>query len=196
MGDTLHNPWTILSSRDIYENAWLKLVEHAVRTPAGTNGIYAVVSPKALAVGVVPFLPNGEILLVGQYRFPLGRYSWEIPEGGAAPGEEPRRTAERELQEETGYHPRQLEPFLSLDLSNSLTDEHAVAFLAWDLVAGAPAPEETEQLAVRHVGFADALDMALEGEITDAISVAALLKLDVLGRRRLLPSAVAPFIGR
>lgn len=184
------NPWTVLETRAIYENPWVTVVEHKVLTPRGTPGIYGVVSPKALAIGVVPFTPEGNIILVGQYRFPLERFSWEIPEGGGARDVPPQLSAARELKEETGYDAGRWQEILRLDLSNSFTDETAVVFLAWDLEPGVAAPDETEELSLRQVPFSEALEMALSGEITDAISVASLFKLKLLAGQGALPPEV------
>lgn len=190
MVDETRNPWTVLSTEEVYSNPWLTLREHKVITPAGTKGIYGVVSPKKLALGVVPFTPSGEIVLVGQYRFPLKRFSWEIPEGGGDMDVDPQVSIARELAEETGYRAGSWREILQLDLSNSVSDECAIAFLAWDLVPGQAAPEETEELALRHVRLGQAIDMVLKGEIRDAISVASLLKVQLLAIRGELPDAV------
>lgn len=190
MVDETRNPWTILSTEEIYSNPWLTLHEHKVITPTGTRGIYGVISPRKLALGVVPFTSSGDVVLVGQYRFPLKRFSWEIPEGGGDKDVDPQESAARELAEETGYRAASWREILRLDLSNSVSDEHAIAFLAWDLVPGDAAPDETEELALRCVRFGEAIDMVLRGEITDAISVASLLKVQMLAIRGDLPDAV------
>ncbi len=190
MIDETRNPWTILSTEEVYSNPWLEVREHKVITPTGTRGLYGVITPKKLAIGVVPFTPEGEIVLVGQYRFPLERYSWEIPEGGGDKDVDPQVTAARELAEETGYRARAWREVLRMDLSNSVSDEQAISFLAWDLEPGEAAPDDTEELALRRVRFADALEMVLRGEMTDAITVATLLKLQVMAARGDLPEAV------
>jgi 8-oxo-dGTP pyrophosphatase MutT (NUDIX family) len=188
------NPWTDLGCRDIYDNPWMHVVEHRVIRPDGRPGTYGVVRSKKLAIGVVPFTPEGKIVLVGQFRFPLGRYSWEIPEGGSDGGEAPAETARRELKEETGYSAGLLEPFLDLDLTNCISDERAVGFLAWELTKGQATPDETEELALRTLSFQAALRMVLAGEITDAISVAAILKVAVLAQARRLPAPLLAWV--
>jgi 8-oxo-dGTP pyrophosphatase MutT (NUDIX family) len=190
MSPSERNPWTVLETRAVYDNPWIGVVEHKVLTPRGTPGLYGVVSPKAIALGVVPFTDDGQIVLVGQYRFTLGRYSWEIPEGGGRKDVAPEVSIARELREETGYEARGWQEILRLDLSNSISDETAIAYVAWGLVPGAAAPEETEELALRHLPFAEAYEMALGGAITDAISVAALLKMKLLAARGGLPPEV------
>ena len=177
MTDESHDPWTTISERRVYENPWIAVDHREVVTPAGTPGVYGVVRFKRVAVGIVPIDAAGQVRLVGQWRVPLGRYSWEIPEGGAEPGEPPEACARRELAEETGLRAGRLEEILRLDLSNSSTDETAVVFLATDLTPGPAAPEDTEALAHRAIGFAEALTQALAGQITDALSVAGLLRV-------------------
>jgi 8-oxo-dGTP pyrophosphatase MutT (NUDIX family) len=190
MSGAARNPWTVLETRPVYENPWITVVEHKVLTPRGTPGIYGVVSPKKLALGVVPFTDDGRIVLVGQYRFPLHRFSWEIPEGGGDPDVAPQISAARELKEETGYEALGWQEILRLDLSNSVTDECAVAFIAWGLKPGPAEPDETEELSLRQVPFAEALEMVMRGEITDAITVASLLKVQALAARGALPAEV------
>lgn len=188
------NPWTILRTRTVYSNAWLDLIEHDVITPRGGAGLYGVMSPKKIALGVVPFLSDGRVVLVGQFRFPLGRYSWEIPEGGGDKDADPRVSIARELREETGYTANGWSELIRLDLSNSLTDEQAIAFLAWDLMPGPADPDETEALDVTAVPFRDVLARVLSGEITDAISVAALLKVAYLAQARALPAPIQSLV--
>ena len=117
--------------------------------------------------------------LVGQYRFPLQQYSWEIPEGGAPEGTDPLLSAYRELKEETGFTAQSWQHLITMHLSNSVSDELALVYLATDLMAGEWEPEETEQLQLKRVHVQEAFAMVANGVITDAISVAALLKLQV-----------------
>ena len=176
MTDESHDPWTILSERRAYENPWLAVDHREVLTPRGAAGVYGIVRFKKVAVGVVPLEPDGTIHLVGQWRVPLGRYSWEIPEGGAEPGEDPAACARREMEEEIGIRAGHLTEILRLDLSNSCTDETAVIFLATGLTLGEAAPDETELLAHKRLPFADAFAQAVGGAITDAMTVAGLLR--------------------
>ena len=170
------NPWRVLASEERYSNAWIDVTHHEVVTPSGGAGVYGVVHFRHLAVGVLPIDADGNTWLVGQYRFPLGRYSWEIPEGGGALDVDPLSSARRELKEETGIEADTWQLLLQLDLSNSVTDERALVYLATDLRFGAAQPEETEALTVRRLPFSQAYAMVQDGRITDAMSVAAILK--------------------
>jgi 8-oxo-dGTP pyrophosphatase MutT (NUDIX family) len=144
--------------------------------PGGAEGTYSVIRPRRLAVGVLPIDSDGSVHLVGQWRFPLGRYSWEIPEGGAEPGEAPVSCAIRELAEEAGLRAGRLEPILEMDMSNSLTDEQGVVFLATDLQHGEAQPEATEVLRHRRAPFGEVLARAADGRIRDSLTVAAVLR--------------------
>jgi 8-oxo-dGTP pyrophosphatase MutT (NUDIX family) len=167
------NPWTVLSSKVVYDNPWISVREDAVIHPNGEPGIYGVVHYKNRAVGVLA-IEEGEIYLVGQYRYPLGRYSWEIPEGGCPEGEEPLDAARRELEEETGLRAASWRRLGEAHLSNSVSDEQAIWFLATELTQGQTSPEGSEQLRVRRVPLGEALRMALAGEITDSVSLLAI----------------------
>ncbi|HMX40528.1 MAG TPA: NUDIX hydrolase [Saprospiraceae bacterium] len=175
--DTSDDPWTTLSERTAYENPWIRVSHREVLNPSGGPGIYGVVHFKNVAIGVVPVDERGFTWLVGQYRYTLGRYSWEIPEGGCPLGTPLLESARRELLEEAGITAQYWTPILEMHLSNSVSDEYGVAFLAQGLSLGESQPEETERLDLRHLPLAEAVRMVLEGEITDALSVAALLKV-------------------
>ena len=185
------NPWTILCTKPIYENPWIRVVEHDVLNPKGKPGIYGVVHLQHIATGVIPIDADGCTTLVGQYRFPLKQYSWEIPEGGGKFGVPPLESAQRELAEETGLLAREWRPLLTAHLSNSITDEVAHTFLAWDLEQGMAEPEDTEELQLRRVPFREAYDMAMRGDITDMIAVASLLKARLLALEGALPDELA-----
>lgn len=177
----MKNPWTILGKREIYQNPWIQLSEFDVISPGGKQGIYGRVHFRNQAVGVVPY-DDGWIWLVGQYRFPLEAYSWEIPEGGSPVGEEPLQTAQRELKEETGLVAEQYQSLLEMHLSNSVTDEWGIVYLATGLSQGESEPEHTEQLEVRRIRLEQAYEMVEAGQITDSLTVAAIYKLMLLDR--------------
>jgi 8-oxo-dGTP pyrophosphatase MutT (NUDIX family) len=173
------NPWTVLASRELYNNPWIQVTEHQVLNPSGGPGIYGVVHFHNLAIGVVPYA-DGKIWMVGQYRFPLDAYSWEIPEGGGKIGIDPLVSAARELQEETGLTADRYEVLLEMDLSNSVSDERAIVYLATGLHAGAAAPEETEELHVRQMTLDEAYAMVERREIRDSLTVAAIYRLKIM----------------
>jgi len=178
------NPWTTLSSETRYDNPWITVTEHQVLNPAQSPGIYGTVHFKNIAIGILPIDANGFTWLVGQYRYPLKAYSWEIPEGGGKLHEPTLQSAKRELKEETGLEAAHWEQILEMHLSNSATDERAVIYLATELTEGISSPEETEVLSLRKVSLAEALEMIELGDITDAISVAAILKASLLLKSR------------
>jgi 8-oxo-dGTP pyrophosphatase MutT (NUDIX family) len=184
------NPWTVLEKRVAYDNAWIRVVEHDVLNPAGNPALYGVVHMKNLAVGVLPLDDEGQTFLVGQHRFPRDYFSWELPEGGGSPDLPAEVSAARELREETGLQAGSWHSFLRMDLSNSITDETAVGFIAWDLEQFSPAPEEAEKIIIRRIRFAEALDMAVSGEIADTFTLAMLFKARLLADRQLLPPPV------
>ena len=173
------NPWRTLSSREVYENNWVRVREDNVIRPDGERGIYGVVQFKNIAVGVLAVEEDDSIYLVGQYRYTLDRYSWEIPEGGCPEGEDPLSAAKRELEEETGLSANDWKQLGEAHLSNSVTDEMALWYVAKGLTQGKHNPEGTERLAVRRVTFSDALEMVLTGEITDALSMLAIMQYEL-----------------
>jgi ADP-ribose pyrophosphatase len=189
------NPWTTLDSHEHYDNRWIRVTEHRVLNPSGRPGIYGTVHFKHLATGILPLEPDGSIYLVGQYRYVLERYCWEIPEGGGALDQPPLVAAQRELLEETGLVAAHWREILRLDLSNSVTDEQAFVYLAWGLEQREARPEESERLQVRRLPFAEALEMVLRGDITDAISVAAILRLRLMALAGGLPEALRGSLG-
>jgi 8-oxo-dGTP pyrophosphatase MutT (NUDIX family) len=177
------NPWVRLSSEQVYSNPWIQVREDQVINPSGGRGIYGVVMYQNRAVGVVPIDDEDHTWLVGQYRYTQDSYEWEIPEGGCPKGEELLACAERELREETGLVASRYELLAAdLQLSNSTTDERAYLFAAYGISHTESAPEETEKLAVKRVPVDEAIRMAMTGEIRDAMSVTALLKLALIRR--------------
>jgi 8-oxo-dGTP pyrophosphatase MutT (NUDIX family) len=173
------NPWQTLASDLIYENNWISLTEHQVISPGGKAGIYGVVHFQSDAVGVVPY-EDGHIWMVGQYRYALKRYSWEIPEGGSPKGEDPVETAKRELQEETGLIASSYQPLFELHLSNSVSDEWGIVYLATGLTPGPSEPEHTEELQVKKRPLSEIYEEVEKGLITDSLTVAAIYKLKIL----------------
>lgn len=169
--------WKKLDSKIMYDNPWITVREDHVVNPGGGKNQYGYVHFKNKAIGIVPLDENRHTWLVGQDRYTLGAYFWEIPMGGAANDETPLATAKRELKEETGLSAKKWTEFMRLHTSNSLTDEEGIVFIAEDLSEGEPAFDETEILDVRKLKLSDAVKMVERGEITDAISVAALLRL-------------------
>ena len=190
------NPWTILSRANVYENDWIRVDHHEVRGPSGKPGIYGTVHFKNQATGVVPIDANGNVFLVGQYRFPFNAYSWEIPEGGGAHSATALESAQRELREECGLLARHWMQIQCMELSNSVSDERSTAFLAWELSEIPAEPDEHEELQVERVPFWDAVNRAKRGEIRDAISVAALFRVALMALQGELPEHVARAIGR
>jgi 8-oxo-dGTP pyrophosphatase MutT (NUDIX family) len=174
------NPWKITSQKNIYDNPWINVTEYQVINPAGNPGIYGKLHYKNLAIGVLPLDEELNTYLVGQYRFPLNQYSWEMPEGGGPEGTNPLESAKRELLEETGLKASQWTEIQRLHLSNSVSDELSILYLARGLKQFEAEPEETEQLIIKKVPFAEIYRMVCDGEITDAITVAAVLKVQLL----------------
>ena len=181
-------PWEVVSRQRLYDNRWICVTHHEVVTPSGGVGIYGTVHFKNVGVGILPLDAEGHTFLVGQHRFPLDAYSWEIPEGGGMMGVDPVESAARELREETGLRARHWRKLVDCDLSNSITDERVVGFLAWGLEQGEAAPEPTEELAIRRLPLVDAFRMVETGEIRDALSVLTLQAAQLLHLQGRLPS--------
>ncbi|MCC9135670.1 NUDIX domain-containing protein [Pontibacter silvestris] len=176
MIDETHNPWTTLSSRPVYQNPWINVREDQVLNPKGGEGIYGVVSFKNKAIGIIPIDNEGYTYLIGQYRYALNEYSWEIPMGGGLIEDDILESAKRELKEETGFTAAKWTNIARLHTSNSVTDEEGFVFLAQGLTAGDTAFEDTEELHIKRVSFDEAVQMCMTNKITDAISVAGILK--------------------
>jgi 8-oxo-dGTP pyrophosphatase MutT (NUDIX family) len=180
----LPSPWRTTTTREIYVNPWIAVREDGVLRADGSPGIYGVVSFKNMALGAVPLFADGSTVLVGQHRYTLDAWSWEVPEGGGDPTRGVLSEMARELREETGLVASTWTPLGTLHTSNSVTDERALLFLAEDLEQHDPEPEPSEQLLRWRLPFEEAVDMALDGRITDAMSVAALLRAAALLARR------------
>jgi len=174
------NPWQIISEKPVYSNPWITLTEYDVINPSGGKGIYGKVHFKNLAIGIVPLDDEMNLWIVGQYRFTLNQYSWEIPEGGGLIGIEPVESAKRELIEETGLVAGKWTEILRMHLSNSITDEYSIIFLAQQLQMKKAMPEETEKLMVKKIPLTEAYTMVEQGIITDAMSVAAIQKIKLM----------------
>lgn len=171
------NPWKELSARDVYENPWLKVTEYQVLNPAGNPGIYGKVHFKNRAIGIVPVDHHGYTWLVGQWRFPLNQWSWEIPEGGCPAGQQPLEAAQRELREETGLVAESWTMIQRLHLSNSVSDEEGFIFLASGLSQQSVEREDSEaDMRLWRMHFREAYAMMLDGRITDSLSIIGLLR--------------------
>ena len=176
------NPWQSRDTQVAYENPWLRLDLHDARKPDGSPCEYAVVHFKNRAVGVVPYevrdgVPG--IWMVGQTRFSLDSYSWEIPEGGVPEGEDMEEAARRELAEETGLRAERLIRLFDVHTSNSVTDEWGQIFLATGLTQGEASPEPSEDISCLFVPLSDLLTAIDAGQITDALTVAAVMKIEL-----------------
>jgi 8-oxo-dGTP pyrophosphatase MutT (NUDIX family) len=166
-------PWTRRSRRIAYENPWLTIWHDDVIRPDGQPGIYGVVHFANLAVGVLAIDADDRVLLVGQHRYTLDAWSWEIPEGGVPAGETALEGARRELREETGVDAATWRELCRSHLSNSVSDEEAVLYLATGLTHGPAAPDGTEELEIRWAPFDEVLSMTFDGRITDAMTILA-----------------------
>ena len=173
-------PWTRHARRVVYENPWIVVWHDEVTRPDGGPGIYGVVHFRNAASGVVVLDDADRLLLVGQHRYTLDAYSWEIPEGGVAPDEEPLDGIRRELREETGVEASTWVEIGRYALSNSITDELGLVWLATGLSQGTASPEPNEDLAVRWVPFDEALAMTFDGRITDAVSIIGIQRVALL----------------
>ena len=178
--DKNKNPWKTLEAKEIYNNPWIKVVENKVINPSGGDGIYGVVHYKNTAIAIIPIDQEGNTYLIGQYRYTMNSFEWEIPMGGGIKSDDPLEAAKRELLEETGIVAKQWTNILETQVSNSVSDEVSITYLAQHLEFLDAIPEETEELYVKKLPIKDAVKMALNGEIRDVISIASLLKLSYL----------------
>jgi 8-oxo-dGTP pyrophosphatase MutT (NUDIX family) len=171
------NPWLTKKIKPIYSNPWINVEEHDVLNPAGNPGIYGKVHFKNKAIGIIPLDAKGNTYLVGQYRYTLEEYCWEIPMGGGPLETDLLESAKRELKEETGFSANKWTEIMRIHTSNSVTDEEGFVYLAEELTAGQTEFEETEVLYLKKLPLVEAIEMVMQGEITDAISIAGLLKV-------------------
>jgi ADP-ribose pyrophosphatase len=174
------NPWTTLKSEVVYETPWITVNNHDVLTPSGKEGLYGTVSFKNLAIGILPLDENYNTWLVGQWRYPLNKYSWEIIEGGGKLSQDPLESARRELKEETGLIAKRYTLLCNMHTSNSVTDEYCHIYLAQDLEQALAEPEDTEVLQIKKLPFEEAFQMVMDGQITDSLSMVAILKTKIL----------------
>lgn len=187
-------PWLRVGEpRPVYQNPWITVTEHDAVAPTGRPALYGVVSFKNLAIAVLPLHEDGTVTLVGQHRFAFADYSWELPEGGSPLDEDPVEGAKRELREETGLVARDWVKVLDVQLSNSVTDERAIGYVATELEQADEIPEgdETEQLARVRVPFGEALSAALAGHLPDVLTVAMLLRAYHMAKEGALPRDLA-----
>lgn len=169
--------WKRLDRKLIYENPWFAIFEDEVVNPRGGRNTYGNVHFKRKAIAIVPLDQEGNTWIVGQDRYTLGEYSWEVPMGASEDGEDPVQTAHRELREETGLSASDMSMLMRLHTSNSVTDEEGFVFVARGLTQGETAFDDMEQLDIRRIPLADVVGMIERGEMTDAISVAAILRV-------------------
>jgi 8-oxo-dGTP pyrophosphatase MutT (NUDIX family) len=184
-------PWSVTSKAKVFENPYIELHTYDGIRPDGAPGIYGVMSPKTYAILVLPLFADGTTTLVGQHRFPLDNYSWEIPEGGSPKSDPPLEGAVRELKEETGLTARHWQEILQAETSNSVTDEQAFGYLAWGLEQGEQELDGTEVIDLKRLPFMAALDMAMTGKIRDLPSVAMILKAHYMAMTGQLDAALA-----
>ena len=183
--------WRSRASRTVHRSRWIELELHQAVAPTGHAAEYGVVRFQNHAIAVLPLHDDGTVVLVGQHRFPLETYAWEIPEGGGAKDEPPLDAARRELREEAGLLAADWRLVLEAELSNSVTDEVAFGFIALGLTATEVEPDETEVLTLRRVPFARALELALTGVIRDVLTVAMLLRAYHMAKEGQLPPALS-----
>lgn len=176
----MKNPWEKLSQKIVYENNWICVKEDIVLNPSGNEGIYGTVHFKNRAIAIVPIDSEGNTYLVGQYRYPLDIYSWELPMGGGLLADDDLASAQRELKEETGLVAKNWKNISTIHTSNSVTDESGYIFLATNLQQEEAEPEDTEDLKVIKIPFQKAVEMVMNNEITDSISIAGILKVEYL----------------
>lgn len=189
-----NGPWTVHTTEAHYKNPWITVEHSEVSHPDGTPGIYGVVRFTNLAIGVLPIDREGYVWLVGQHRFALNKYSWELPEGGSPRSDDPLAGAKRELREETGYTAAQWLELNRFDVSNSVTDESAICYLAWDMEGGIPEPDPSEELKLRRISFADLYQDVMSGAISDSLTIIMTLMTYQKALQGALPPAICDLI--
>ena len=192
--ETKNGPWLVRSKKLAFENPWIRVTDHNIQHPDGSDGEYGVVAFKNIAIGILPITINGDTWLVGQHRFPSEKYSWELPEGGGPIDTSPLKSAMRELSEETGVSAQNWIELLRFDVSNSVTDERAICFLAHGLQEGQSAPEPSELLDVRKVPLKDVYHKVMSGEISDSLTIMMVLMASAKALRGELPAPISSTI--
>jgi len=180
MKDNPKNPWKTLSSEVKYDNSWIKVTEHQTINADGGDGIYGVVHYKNIAIGIIPLDEDYNTWLVGQYRYPLQQYSWEICEGGGLQSDDVLDSAKRELLEELGIKGSKWTKIMDMHLSNSVSDEKGVIYITKELSYHNPEPEEGEILQLKKLPFNEVYQMVMDGELSDSLTVAGILKTKLL----------------
>ena len=173
-------PWTSVKEEVRYETPWIRITHHDIIDPSGREGIYGTVHFKNLAIGVVPLDEDLNTWIVGQYRYPIEAYSWEIPEGGGRRDIPPIESAKRELREEAGIEADHWQEILRMDLSNSASDEHAILYVAQGLTFHRPQPDHDEELELKKLPFEELYGMVVRGEVLDSLTIAAVLKVKIM----------------
>jgi 8-oxo-dGTP pyrophosphatase MutT (NUDIX family) len=176
----MQNPWQTISTKTVYDNPWIKVDESKVINPSGNDGIYGVVKFKNHAIAIIPLDDEYYTWIVGQYRYTLDSYEWEIIEGGSPIGQDILEGAKRELKEETGIDAKEWKMIMTSQLSNSVSNEIGYTFIAKGLTYGKASPDETEKLVIRRLHFDQLFDMAMNGEIKDGLSLMSIFKTKFL----------------
>lgn len=183
--------WRSHGDSVLIDTAWMRVTRHPATAPTGAAADYVVMRPRNVGTGVLPLHEDGTVTLVGQHRFTLMRYSWEMPEGGAPMDEEPFDAVRRELAEEAGLAAEHWRAALDMDLSNSITDERAMTWVAWGLSAVPVDPDPTEVIVSVRAPFRDLLAEIERGAVRDAMTVATAYKAYHMAREGVLPAALA-----
>lgn len=183
--------WRSFGESVLVETPWMRVTRHPAQAPTGMEADYVVMRPKNVGTGVLPLHDDGTVDLVGQHRFTLMRYSWEMPEGGAPEGEDPFDAVQRELAEEAGLKAAHWRAALDMDLSNSITDERVLSWVAWGLSPAPTDPDPTEVIVSARVPFRDLLAEIERGAVRDAMTVATAYKAYHMAREGDLPAALA-----